>query len=398
MSRWGAVAVAVVAAGAWLSTPLWACPPEETPSAIGVAKAKKKDPGSTTVYVQPAPRTRAVPAPDPATTFEAYMLDRARAGEAPAAPGMLGDQHMQERLNALESRLNHLTAMLEALMIERGASPRSGMNPLGSTNPAPPSPPGAPMAPAAPSAPLARTLMPGATGFATAQAVPGVPGESVAREYRLPEGKLEALTELMARSDVPVLIERRDGAILVHGTEAQHAAFRAFLELIHPSAVEPSARRAYEEALAQLGRRPGQNAGAPAQREAIRAWAETLRRQVQEQVGQSRELKRQAEQQRREADRVRRKADSASGPERESLEMTVNELLALADSLEMQADEVEVNADVLESHAEAELEAMEAALEAEEDAIEAAAEELERAAEEAAEAAEQAAAAPGAAR
>ena len=38
--------------------------------------------------------------------------------------------------------------------------------------------------------------------------------------YRLPEGKLAALTELMVRSDVPVLVSPGDESITVHGTMA----------------------------------------------------------------------------------------------------------------------------------------------------------------------------------
>jgi len=56
------------------------------------------------------------------------------------------------------------------------------------------------------------------------------------RRYELPEGKLEALTALMSRSDVPLLINPGKGFIEVNGTPAQHDAFAAFVKLIHPSA------------------------------------------------------------------------------------------------------------------------------------------------------------------
>ncbi|MFN0132384.1 MAG: M56 family metallopeptidase [Phycisphaerales bacterium] len=54
------------------------------------------------------------------------------------------------------------------------------------------------------------------------------------REYRLSDGKREALTELMAREDVPILIERHDDKIVVHATPTQHKVFEAFINLIEP--------------------------------------------------------------------------------------------------------------------------------------------------------------------
>ncbi|MBK8269576.1 MAG: hypothetical protein IPK83_15250 [Planctomycetes bacterium] len=58
-------------------------------------------------------------------------------------------------------------------------------------------------------------------------------GETVQR-YRLPENKFKAMTSLMSRSDVPVLIEAGDKEIRVHGTGAVQHIFREFVELIHP--------------------------------------------------------------------------------------------------------------------------------------------------------------------
>jgi len=52
--------------------------------------------------------------------------------------------------------------------------------------------------------------------------------------YHLPEGKLKALTELMARSDVPVMVSSEEDAIVVHGGPAVQAVFRAFVDMIHP--------------------------------------------------------------------------------------------------------------------------------------------------------------------
>ena len=52
--------------------------------------------------------------------------------------------------------------------------------------------------------------------------------------YTLSSGKLEALTELMALQDVPILISRGDGNITVYGTAAQQRVFAAFVKMIDP--------------------------------------------------------------------------------------------------------------------------------------------------------------------
>jgi colicin import membrane protein len=52
------------------------------------------------------------------------------------------------------------------------------------------------------------------------------------------------LTELMLRDDVPVPVRPVEDGIEVHATEAQHAAFEAFLKLIHPKAKKHKAEKA----------------------------------------------------------------------------------------------------------------------------------------------------------
>ena len=54
------------------------------------------------------------------------------------------------------------------------------------------------------------------------------------RSYSLPKGKLKALTALMVRPDVPVLVSPGKKAIEVQGTPDQHEIFGAFVQLIHP--------------------------------------------------------------------------------------------------------------------------------------------------------------------
>ncbi|MCH7813889.1 MAG: hypothetical protein IID40_07695, partial [Planctomycetes bacterium] len=69
--------------------------------------------------------------------------------------------------------------------------------------------------------------------------------KELVRTYELPEGKLEALTALMALQDVPVLIESREKGIVVHGTARQQAVFAAFVELIHPTGAHSDAATSF---------------------------------------------------------------------------------------------------------------------------------------------------------
>jgi hypothetical protein len=57
-------------------------------------------------------------------------------------------------------------------------------------------------------------------------------GEEGEKAFEMPEGRLEALTELMIREDVPVLVSPGDGDITVHGNELQHMVFGAFVKMI----------------------------------------------------------------------------------------------------------------------------------------------------------------------
>lgn len=61
------------------------------------------------------------------------------------------------------------------------------------------------------------------------------PGTSP-RTYDLPAGKLEAISTLMARQDVPIWVEIQNDHIVVHATPEQHRVFEAFVKMIHPSA------------------------------------------------------------------------------------------------------------------------------------------------------------------
>ncbi len=59
------------------------------------------------------------------------------------------------------------------------------------------------------------------------------------RAYRLSEGKRAALWELMSRSDVPIYVSQTDDGIRVQATPSQHEAVEAFLLMIEPGMPAP---------------------------------------------------------------------------------------------------------------------------------------------------------------
>ncbi len=76
------------------------------------------------------------------------------------------------------------------------------------------------------------------SGIGVGQASAAVAGPIVVRRYELPEGRREALTNLMVRSDVPTRVKPVEGGIELHGTERDHAVFSAFVSMIAGEAGE----------------------------------------------------------------------------------------------------------------------------------------------------------------
>ena len=270
MSRAAVASLCILAAGTFLTTPIWACPPDS--QARPAAKARPQSLGERHVIVVPVPPNSPTPPshqpapPQPGSTFEQYMQQR--GGEAPTPmppPGAL-----DQRLNQLERRLNQLTEQLHQVLQHQphsaapippgphgmgggaaGTGPAVGGGAGGHAGAGASAGPGAMRGPAiaTPVAPIAQ-----ARARAALQASPrphlgalNAGGPEVVRLYVLPEGKLEALANLMARSDVPVMIERVDGGINVQATEAQHETLRAFIELIHPEGRDQSRAEDLEE-------------------------------------------------------------------------------------------------------------------------------------------------------
>ncbi len=422
LSRKGlALAGAFALAGA-LAVPLWACPPEETPTPSAksdqarakeekaLQKARKKQEARAgaaplaRAAPQPAPRPRtpvppAAPvapappafAPDGATTYEQFM----REGR---------DGSVEQRIEALERQLDRLQRQLEELL----RSPRSLLPGIGD--------PGlmSSMPAAVYAAPSGDPCEPGFLGGAAesggpvevrAYALPegqrealiglmvrpDVPvrvrqteegievhasagqqrvfeafcsminGADQVQAYSLSPGKLEALSDLMVRSDVPVFVEVGDEEIKVHGSDLVQSVFCAFARMIDPGEAHAISGQVASE-LAQIAARYEAEAAAQTEMsEQIQATYEALHRQVEmfeRQADRTREkadrLREKAETLAEQADELRAEAEEADSAEkRESIAAKVATILEKAEALMVQVVELEAQAEVLEAQARA---------------------------------------------
>ncbi|HPF40059.1 MAG TPA: M56 family metallopeptidase [Phycisphaerae bacterium] len=126
-----------------------------------------------------------------------------------------------ERLDRLERQMAELSEKLSVLIEQRH---------VGEIHVAP----AMPAMPTAPRMRGARTGAAGGGRFSAPSAFSiGAPANVIVnRTYQLPEAKLKALTRLMSRSDVPTRIQSVPGGILVMAPEADQAKFAAFVEMI----------------------------------------------------------------------------------------------------------------------------------------------------------------------
>jgi len=181
ISAW-VLAVAVAAAG-WVAVPAHSRAGEAAPDAVEVSA------GGAPQVIQ--------------ATDAVYTIVPADASaEAPS---------LERRLERLEKQMAELAEALRARAPQGFGGPGM-MKPHADVAPA------VPVAPAAP--PRVR------------QPAPPDSGAVFSRAYKLPSGRLEALTQLMVRSDVPVVVSPGKDQITVNGTAAQHAVFARFIELI----------------------------------------------------------------------------------------------------------------------------------------------------------------------
>ncbi|MBI4718322.1 MAG: hypothetical protein HY763_10990 [Planctomycetes bacterium] len=259
LSYSGMALALVLAIAGWAASPARSCPPAaegeaHKPCSAG-AKASTGAEGTGPAMAPGvhahSPHAAATPAEDPVagTTFERHLRDR-HEGEAPpayvlvGAPGRSADGNLEERLARLEAELERLSAHLERLgsaLDGHGGTPAPRAR-----RPAPPAAPAPPAQPAPPAPPAPPSPAGSAPFVAMAPDMP-LPSDSdgpgaaemrrgddrlVIRAYKVPQGKLQALTNLMVRDDVPVRVRPTGDGLEVHATERQHAVFKGFLELI----------------------------------------------------------------------------------------------------------------------------------------------------------------------
>jgi hypothetical protein len=207
----------------WVTMPAWASP--EDPDTGQSCKEKdvkvvKMPPPKVTVLgdediIVVGPELEVLPPAMPlATAVAVHQLPMA------VAIGSTDDE-LDERLERLEHELQALAQQLAELRAL--AAGRSELR-----VPKPPKPRKV-------TVPRAGTVFGGGGGGIAFGRTEARSDETIVRSYRLPEGKLAALTELMVRQDVPVLVSPQKDCLEVHATARQHAVFAAFMELIHPS-------------------------------------------------------------------------------------------------------------------------------------------------------------------
>ncbi len=182
-----------------------------------------------------------------ATTFERFMRDRGEGSDD--STELL--RRLLERIERLEKRLDSFenrgarSAMPGSDGLAAAQNFMSAPSARGSTVTAV-TPPSAATPQPTPRSASTSVGSGGGGGFFTATSPTAAPTtERSSRQYTLPKGKLELLNQLMIREDVPVLVSPSSNSITVHGTAEQHAIFKAFIDMIHPtsgSAPAPTAQ------------------------------------------------------------------------------------------------------------------------------------------------------------
>lgn len=241
----GMVLACALVTTAWMSGAAWACPPAAkkakgnsgfrvpgpAPRNIsddgdaGLSTFEQHISGKKAPKTKKAPKSAKAPKARSAKRAKKTVRARSRADAAPRAwlnatasahytllSGDADESHVErfeERMRRLEERLERFTERMER-QLERQVERQFRYVPQVWPAPA------APQAPEAFFAPR------------------GDGGENMWRTYRLSEGKLKELTELMVRSDVPIFVRPHDDRIDVQGTASQQRIFKAFVDMIDP--------------------------------------------------------------------------------------------------------------------------------------------------------------------
>lgn len=238
----GVLAIPFLFLAAWVSMPAdsAACPPgseedvkpvqlihsdEEAPSVGVVADAE-----STGRILEVVP---SVVETEAGGSVVLTVSDRDGRGAASSGAGRThwhqdGHDSDDERIARLERQMAELNEKLSILIEQRPRLMRRSAPPQTASEPILP---GAPKAPHA----LGRAASPAPQAMGLfGQSAGGI----VVRKYALPKDKLKLLTVLMSRSDVPTRIRAVPGAIEVHANEADQAKFAAFVTMISGSGMD----------------------------------------------------------------------------------------------------------------------------------------------------------------
>ncbi len=231
----GVLAIPFLFLAAWVSMPAdsAACPPssDEDVKPVKLILSDESPAAGVVVDAESSGRIlEVVPSVVETETGGTVVLtvsDRDDRGSAHSGSGRTrwhqdGQASDDARIARLEKQMAELNEKLAVLIEQR---------PRIVTRSAPPQTASVPILPGSPRAPLAfgrgSSAAPQAMGL-FGQAAGGI----VVRKYTLPEDKLKALTGLMSRSDVPTRIRAVPGAIEVHANEADQAKFAAFVTMI----------------------------------------------------------------------------------------------------------------------------------------------------------------------
>jgi hypothetical protein len=184
-----------------------------------------------------------------------------------------------------------------------------------------------------------------------------IDGEDQVVAYELPDGKLSALTGLMVRSDVPIIVEPGDEAIKVHGTDLEQAVFGAFVQMIHPTREHADAEPEWGAVARALERYEMAAAephlhGLETMLEAYGDQIEAILEQVEQILEQAEAMEEEADELADEAEELEEEAEELRGPDRAAMMAEARMMAAQADKLEKQARALERQAEAMERQAE----------------------------------------------
>lgn len=364
------------------------------------SKSKKKQPGQATIVVPGAAASETVTvysgqAVSPDALARAYVVDRAQVERAQNLAKVYADQAVQNQTRAAanQARAAERAAKAYSDAVRRASRSRGGaaglttapsdafapmaplapvapiapiapMNPLSGTTPTPSTPPAA-VSPFAGMAPQAQAL----DSFSGATAMSGPAEGTEPREYRLPNGKLQALSELMARQDVPIWIERGVGKIVVYATPEQHEVFAAFVKLINPAGSSGAGHSS-----SPFGATAPSPEVSAQMLDELRAKLDALNAQRDKQEEHVDQLRERADEMREKADRLREMADelrekateAANDAARQALQQAQQTLSEQSNGLDTQVADIEAQAEAFEgqmAQLEAAIESIEANIE-----------------------------------